>query len=330
MPNPILSRAIRNKKDEFYTPYSVIENEVMTHEQEFYGKTVLCNCNDSVESNFYKFFVKNFNNLKLRRLICVAYGNSLVDGDDEQPYILDINRIDDLSHIFDSSENHLIFILKNGEKASYDSSVLQPYVDESDIIITNPPFSLFKEYFIWLIGLNKKFCVLGNLNAVCYKQFFPYFMNGVFHLGISLRGGSVYCRFPKGYDVDPEAIVRKVDGNETIGIPNVRWFTNLHNAEPPFLHLKNAYIPEKYPKFDNYDAINVDKTKLIPFDYKEVMGVPLTFLDKWNSEQFELLGCSKKWLHDKVPTTHNVIGNDCALVHGKTKYVRLFIKNRIL
>lgn len=330
LPNPILSRAVRNKKDEFYTPYPIIEREMMSHAKELRNRSILCNCNDSMQSNFCRFFLRSFSSLHLRRLVCIAYGRSLASGHDERPYVLDIRGADDASAAMDDPRPYMTHPAESVERLEYDSPLLHEYVDNADIIATNPPFSLFRAYFAWLLGTGKDFCILGNLNAVCYKNIFPHFMSGGFHMGLTLHGGSVPFRFPDDYEVDDNAPVKIINGHPTMGISNIRWFTSLKNDDPPFLQLEKTYSADEYPRFDNYDAINIDKTRDIPKDYSGVMGVPITFIDRFNREQFELLGCSKRWLHDRVPVTPGMIYNDCALVKGKAKYVRLFIRNRTL
>lgn len=302
-----LHKANRNKKDEFYTTYDVIQAELNYYTDKFKDKTVLCNCDDPFKSNFAKFFLRNFNYLKLKRLICTSYADSPVAGTqlslfdnygiEQHGYVLDTTQVpmkngrgvtdDDISALLD--KKGIVKQLKgNGDFRSVECI---NYLKQADIVVTNEPFSLFREYIQQLIDYNKKFLIIGNINAVKYKKTFPLFLHNQVWLGASIHSGDREFKVPNDYPL--KATNSRVDeiGNKYIRVKGVRWITNLkYKQRHEEIPLYKKYNPAEYPKYDNYDAIEVGKTADIPMDYPGVMGVPITFIDKYNPDQFELLG----------------------------------------
>lgn len=290
MANANLGAAKRAKNDEFYTQLTDIEKELRYYKKYFKDKTVLCNCDDPFESNFFKYFVLNFNRLKLKKLICTCYEGSAVaeyrDGK-AKPYkaivttVHDANgdggiTMDDVRDLFDSGKNELTELQGDGDFRSEECLEL---LEEADIVVTNPPFSLFREYVATLMEHEKKFVILGNMNAITYKEIFPLLKNDVLWLG-STR---------------PKEFIQRNGKIKKFG--NITWFTNLDikKRHEDFVFIKRYKgCEDEYPKYDNYDAIEVSKVKDIPEDYDGVMGVPITFLDNYNPEQFEIVGYTAK------------------------------------
>lgn len=308
--NTWLNKASKAKKDEFYTDYDVIQSELNYYEDKFAGKTVLCNCDDPFESNFAKFFLRNFNYLKLKRLICTSYAGSPMTGtrlslfDDhnepvsgEHGYVLDITNVPmrngrGVSDVDMTTLLHQKGMVKRLEdNGSYASDECLNYLKQSDIVVTNPPFSKFRSYLTTLIEYDKKFLIIGNVNAITYKNVFPLIKANKLWLGQSMHSGNIEFRVPNDYPL--YATSYRVDnaGNKYIRVNGVRWFTNMdYKQRHEDLILYKHYLADAYPKYDNYDAINVDKTADIPMDYSGVMGVPITFMDKFSSDQFEIVG----------------------------------------
>lgn len=317
--NSTLSAAKNAKNDEFYTQLTDIEKELRHYKQHFRGKTIFCNCDDPFESNFFKYFVLNFNRLGIKKLIATCYSGSpianqqlslfdvLGQGDESanKPYKAivtqvydrtgdgEVNMID-VAELFKSGENLLEELKEDGDFRSAECLKL---LTESDIIVTNPPFSLFREYIALLISLNKKFIVIGNINAVKYSDIFPLIQANKLWSGM---GFNITMDFlmPDDYSLKGKAYLDK-NGKKHGYVPGIAWFTNLdlkkrHNE----LILVKRYDAEDYPKFDNYNAIEVSKVKDIPCDYSGVMGVPITFLSEYNPDQFELLGVSSAMSND--------------------------------
>lgn len=253
-----LARAKRNKNDEFYTQLSDIENELSYYNAHFVDKVVYCNCDDPEWSNFYKFFKLNFNVLKLKKLIATHF-----EPDGKASYAL----------IVDRERERRIELEGNGDFRSHECI---QFLNEADIVCTNPPFSLFREYVAQLIEHNKLFLIIGNKNAITYKEIFSLIKHNKMWLGIT---------FPYDFYLDNDF---KVISGKLGGL--TRWFTNLsHKKRNEEMILWNSYDPDKMPKYDNYDAININKVGEIPMDYDGVMGVPITFLDKYNPHQFEII-----------------------------------------
>lgn len=278
--NENLRKANKAKNDEFYTQLSDIEAELQHYEKHFKDKTVYCNCDNPEWSNFWKYFESNFEKLGLKRLIATYYDN------DKQVYRTDL--INDTKH-----EPHGVWMTKIPLKGNGDfrSQECIDILKEADIVVTNPPFSLFREYVGQLIEYGKKFLIIGNMNAITYKDFFPLLKDNKVWLGVSIHSGDREFRVPEDYPLEAAGFRIDDEGNKYIRVKGVRWFTNLDTLNyNNYLTLVKHYAPIDYPKYDNYDAINIDKTKDIPIDYDGVMGVPISFMDKYCPEQFEILG----------------------------------------
>ena len=293
MKNENLHKAKVAKNDEFYTQLSDIEKEMAHYKDFFKGKIVYCNCDDARESNFFKFFANNFESLGLKKLITTGYkaegkGVKLVyEGDKNGNFM-----VDDAEVVVTELEG-------NGDFRSEECIEL---LKECDVVVTNPPFSLFREYVARLMEYGKKFIIIGSMNAITYKEIFPYIKNNELWLGMN---------WVKDF-VQPNGEVKKFG--------NICWYTNIgHSRRNTELDLYKNYSADEYPKYDNYDAIEVSKVSEIPMDYEGVMGVPITFLDKYCPTQFEIIG------HE-----HDLDGIGTSIgqfeVNGKGVYKRLLIK----
>ena len=321
MANKNLSAAKAAKKDEFYTQYEDIERELQHYWQHFRGKTVLCNCDDPYESNFFKYFASRFNQLGLKKLICTCYNGSSIQGtqlslfpemNPEEPkriaHKLVITEVKDMNgdgavdmtdvEILIRNDKNVLTQLQTGDFRSQECIEL---LREADIVVTNPPFSLFREYVAQLMEYDKKFLIIGNKNAITYKEVFPLIKDNKLWIGVTPMSTDLLFEFPSQSVEDVlqngkrGSTYRIVDGRILGRSPSI-WFTNLdHNKRHQLLDLVCRYSPEEYPHYDNYDAIEVNKTTDIPYDYSGVMGVPITFLDKYNPDQFEILGITKTW-----------------------------------
>ena len=308
--NKALGAAKEAKKDEFYTQLSDIENELRHYKQHFKGKTVFCNCDDPYESNFFKYFAINFNHLGLKKLICTCYAGSPVMctqlsffGDevafgepqtDKKPYKIEITEVKDLNNdgAVDLTDIELLLKSVNGKPqllkgdGDFRSEECIELMKQADIVVTNPPFSLFREYMAQLIEYDKKFIIIGNQNAITYKEIFPLLKENKVWLG---AGDCIRWFIIPDYSNMKYKLNN--NGEKIAEGARSRWFTNLDIAKRhEKLILYKPYTTEEYPHYDNYDAIEVSKTADIPCDYDGVMGVPITFMDKYNPEQFEILG----------------------------------------
>lgn len=315
--NANLGAAKTAKKDEFYTQLTDIEKEMRYYRKHFKGKTVLCNCDDPFESNFFKYFVLNFNRLGLKKLIATCYATSpiagqqlslfdVVGGDEEQrnkPYKAVVTKVYDVTgdggvdmfdvaELFKSHENELTELQGDGDFRSEECLAL---LDEADIVVTNPPFSLFREYVSVLMEHEKHFIIIGNVNAITYKEFFPLLKENKVWIGASIHSGDRKFYVPDDYPLNAAGCGIDEDGRRFIRVKGVRWYTNLDlKQRHEEMILVKRYDPKTYPHFDNYDAINVDKTADIPCDYDGIMGVPITFLDRYSPDQFEIVGYTAK------------------------------------
>lgn len=292
-----LHQAKLNKKDEFYTQLSDIEKEVINYKASFKGKTVLCNCDDPRQSNFFHYFSYNFEYLGLKKLITICYKNQNRDlfseGSSEKSIFLEYEGDKNGDKVPNIEEIGINYLRGDGDFRSQECIEI---LKEADIVVTNPPFSLFREYVDQLIKHNKKFLILGNLNALTYKEIFKLVQDQKLWIGKTIRSGDREFGVPKDYPL--KSAGHRVDekGNKFIRVKGIRWYTNLDYKErKQNIPLFRKYNPEDYPFYDNYDAINVNVTKDIPCDYKGVMGVPITFIDKFNPKQFEILGLSQKY-----------------------------------
>lgn len=301
------------KKDEFYTQLTDIEKELKHYTEHFKDKVVFCNCDDPYESNFFKYFALNFNRLGLKRLIATCYNGSPVSGNEllldfgytiddpkkiaykvEITEVSDINgdgaiNLSDIQYLMQNDKNVISILQGNGDFRSKECVEL---LQQADIVVTNPPFSLFREYIAQLVKYKKKFLIIGNMNAITYKEVFPLIQNNSLWFGASIHSGDREFRVPDDYPLT--AAGHRVDENgvKYVRVKGVRWFTNLdYSQRHEDLILYKSYTPEEYPTYENYDAINVNSTSDIPFDYQGVIGVPITFLDKYNPDQFVILEC---------------------------------------
>ena len=293
--NTNLHSAKKAKNDEFYTQLSDVEKEMAHYKDFFKGKIVYCNCDDARESNFFKFFSNNFESLGLKKLITTGYkadgkGVKLVyEGDKNGNFM-----VDDVEVIMTELEG-------NGDFRSEECVEL---LKECDVVVTNPPFSLFREYVAQLMKYGKKFLIIGSMNAITYKEIFPYIKNNELWLGMN---------WVKDF-VQPNGEVKKFG--------NICWYTNLeHNRRNTELDLYKKYSADEYPKYDNYDAIEVSKVSEIPMDYNGVMGVPITFLDKYCPTQFEIVGLDR-YVEDNPHYGHRFH------INGKETYARILIRRK--
>lgn len=319
-----LRKAQKNKNDEFYTQLSDIEKEMKYYKEHFKGKVVYCNCDDPYESNFFKYFALNFNQLGLKKLISVSYAHSPVAGEEmnlfqnegveykitgKRAYKVVMSELkdvtgdgrQDLNDVKEIIKHRIRYLKGDGDFRSEESIEL---MKEADIICTNPPFSLFRDFIALLMEHNKDFIIIGNVNALTYKEFFPFVQEGKVWMGASIHSGDREFRVPESYPLNASGSRIDDKGHKYIRVKGVRWYTNLDYKERhEKLDLYKKYNPEEYPKYDNYDAIEVSKTADIPYDYDRVMGVPITFLDKYCPDQFEIIGMAKRGAGDPALKT---------------------------
>ena len=313
MANETLGKAKKNKADEFYTQMPDIEAELRHYKEHFRGKVVLCNCDDPYESNFFKYFAMNFNFLGLKKLIATSFSDSPVafgqlplfeiqnlksrpNGEKPACKIV-ITEVEDQNADGAVDLADVERLLKNGNNAltllegdgDFRSEECVELLKEADIVVTNPPFSLFREYVAQLVEYEKKFIIIGNKNAITYKDIFALIKESQIWLGYRNINDDMWFIVPEGYDFE------KISDGKRIKHIMGCWFTNLDTTKRhESLTLYKRYTPEEYPTYDNYDAINVDKVAEIPCDYDGAMGVPITFLDKYNPDQFEILGITDR------------------------------------
>ena len=357
MGNSQLSAAKKAKNDEFYTRMTDIEHELVHYRKHFKGKVVLCNCDDPFESNFFKYFALNFNPLGLKKLIATCYSGSPIAGGEYQPSLFDddvdentgrhrraykavvnvfrdttgdgVLDMDDIRNLLDSGENELTELHGDGIYGAGDfrSKECLELLDEADIVVTNPPFSLFREYVATLMDYGKKFVIVGNQNAITYKEAFPLLRDDRLWLGYNKVKEFVV---PSADHPERGNIVTDGKGGLIAKFGNICWYTNLDitkRHEDLLLYRRYKEDPSRYPKYDNYDAIEVSKVKDIPEDYWGVMGVPITFMDKYNPDQFDIVGCSESegrgfsnGLWDPASKTAQPI------INGHKVYKRLFVR----
>lgn len=291
MRNANLHQARQNKNDEFYTQLCDIEDELKHYKDFFKGKVALCNCDDPRVSNFFHYFSYNFEYLGLKKLITTCYKNQNAD-------LFSQNKSERAVYLEYTGEKNggrvptpeAIGIKPLNGDGDFRSEECIALLKQADVVVTNPPFSLFREYVAQLIEYNKKFIIIGNVNAITYKEIFKLIKENKLWLGRSIHSGDREFQVPKDYPLLAAGCREDENGNRFIRVKGVRWFTNVEYKERyEKLDLYKKYTPEEYPKYDNYDAINVDKVSDIPVDYDGVMGVPITFLDKYNPEQFEIV-----------------------------------------
>ena len=325
-----LSKARKQKKDEFYTQLSDIENELRHYKEHFRGKTVLCNCDDPRVSNFFHYFAFQFEALGLKRLITTCYKNQTPDlfsqHDCERAISLVYDGDKNGNRVPDPGEIGIHELQGDGDFRSAECIEL---LMQADIVVTNPPFSLFREYITQLFAFQKKLLILGNVNAITYKEVFPLIQENKLWLGASIHSGDREFGVPEDYPLESTGHRIDSQGRRFIRVKGVRWFTNLdYNERHEKLILYKNYNPEDNPRYDNYDAIEVGKTGDIPMDYDGLMGVPITFLDKYNPAQFEIVGCSDNGaVPDQYKLPHFKKHNE-PFINGQKVYKRIFIRRR--
>jgi hypothetical protein len=328
--NDNLHKAKRAKADEFYTQLSDIENECKHYWEHFKGKTILCNCDDPRVSNFFRYFSLNFEHLGLKKLIATCYKSNKIEMFSEQnseravyiEYYGDKNG----NRQVDNNELEVKELQGDGDFRSAECIEL---LKEADIVVTNPPFSLFREYIAQLVAFEKKFLIIGHQNAITYKEIFPLLKDNKMWLGYGFKGAAGH--FISKY----QDIATAGDHREgMIRVSGVTWFTNLeHKKRHEELILYKEYNPEKfpneYPKYENYNAIEVSKTAEIPMNYDGVMGVPVTFMYKYNPDQFEIIGMAEdngKGLSGEAAEWDRL--NPHCIINGKAMYKRIFIRKK--
>lgn len=314
--NKNLHKAKKSKNDEFYTQLSDIEKELKHYKEHFRDKVIFCNCDDPEESHFWKYFSENFEFLGLKRLIATHY-------ETEKPsYKLEIVADTNGDGRINKLDTIRTPLMQNGDFRSPECIEI---LEESDIVVTNPPFSLFREYVAQLFEHDRKFIIVGHQNAITYKEIFNLIKENRIWLGYGFSGGAAH--FINKYYEDYATAGDHREG--MIRVSGVNWFTNLEiQKRHEDLILYKKYSQEEYPKYDNYDAIEVSKTKDIPLDYVGAMGVPVTFMDKYNPDQFEILGCSYVY---GEPIGYHIEGKGFNVsISWKEVYKRLFIRNKKL
>ena len=354
--NSNLHDSAKNKQDEFYTQLSLIENELRHYRAHFKGKTVFCNCDDPYESNFFKYFAMNFNALGLKKLIATCYCNSpifgmeidLFDGSEtairltkKKAVEFRIAEIPDMNGdgAIDLVDAELLIqkrkpyrVLKGDKKypaGDFRSEECVKLLEEADIVVTNPPFSLFREYMAQLMEYKKDFVIIGNQNNVCYSDIFPLIRDNNVWLGYN--NGHFWFRVPDSYEEKKTDFKIDEHGQKWRRMGNICWFTNLDiEKRHENMTLFRNYSPAAYPKYDNYDAIEVSRTCDVPCDYDGIMGVPITFMQYYNPEQFEIVGqthsgdLSAATESLRTDSKHRHRGR----INGKEKYARILIKRK--
>lgn len=349
--NSSLRKANKAKQDEFYTQLTDIENELKHYKEHFIGKVVLCNCDDPYESNFFKYFAMNFNHLGLKKLLATCYDSSPVaytqlsllgkenektySNNNRRAYKIEISNVEDYNNdgavdladvklLLQNDRNSLTLLKSDGDFRSDECVEL---LKQADIVVTNPPFSLFREYIAQLIEFNKKFLIIGNQNAITYKEIFPLLKDNIMWLGCH-SGGQTF-QVPLDFERSNTFIS---NGIKYAKFGNICWFTNLDlKKRHENLLLYKNYSEDVYPKYDNYNAINVDKVSEIPFDYDGLMGVPITFLDKYNPNQFEIVDAINRYaLLDFFNTNEKVreMKSHTCNINGQATYFRIILRRK--
>ena len=360
MGNTNLHEARRAERDEFYTQIGDVEKEVAFYRPHFAGKSVFLNADDPRESAFFEYFALNFHTLGLRKLVAIGYEGSPIVGEQlplfdmagmkhrargmsgKQAHVVEITHVPDyagkgatdLTDIDELLRSDYATVTALQGDGDFRSPESVRYLEEADVVVTNPPFSLFREYMAQLVDYGKDFLVLGNMNAVTYKEIFPLIKDGKVWYGPSISSGDREFRVPDHYPLQAAGWRVDEDGNKYIRVKGVRWFTNLeHAGRKATIPLFRRYAddPAAYPTYDNYDAIEVGRVKDIPVDYDGIMGVPITFLDKHNPNQFQIVG-SRRWA--KTPELLAVYTGTAippesdkkTLINGRETYDRIFIR----
>lgn len=334
MANKNLHKAKKNKKDEFYTQLSDIERELKHYRKHLKGKVIYCNCDDPRVSNFFHYFSYNFEKYGLKKLIATCYKNQNMNlfsqNDSEKAIYLEYKGDKNGNNVPDPEEIGIKELKGDGDFRSKETIEL---LKQADIVVTNPPFSLFREYVTQLIEYDKKFVIIGHQNAIKYNSIFKLIKNNKLWLGYGFKGGAAH--FINKHYKDYATAGDHREG--MIRVSGVVWFTNLdiNKRHEDMILYKNYYgNEEEYPKYDNYEGININKTKEIPQDYEGHMGVPITFMNKYNPDQFEILGIfdDKREKSDAfIQGTPTYVDEQHKryvgpVVNGKALYTRILIK----
>jgi hypothetical protein len=341
--NKNLHNSRADKADEFYTHLSLIESELKHYKEHFKGKVVLCNCDDPYESEFFKYFAMSFNALGLKKLIATCYIDSSIantqlslfdyesaeDKTTKSPHRIEITEVKDetgdgrigladVEYLIRNKKNVLTRLKGDGD---FRSAECVEFLKQADIVVTNPPFSLFREYMAQLIEYKKDFLIIGNQNAITYREILPLVRDNMVWLGYN--NGHFWFMVPDSYEEKATDFKIDENGQKWRRMGNICWFTNLDikKRHDNMILFKN-YTPEIYPTYDNYDAINVDKTIDIPCDYYGAMGVPITFMQYFNPDQFEFLGIDKDFTTDRCRFKLTENGKQ------RTLYARIVIKRK--
>lgn len=342
--NSNLHSSRADKADEFYTQLSLIESELKHYKEHFKGKVVFCNCDDPFESNFFKYFAINFYSLGLKKLIATCYATSPIvytqldlfgtetvvstEETEKKPYKIEITEVTDENQDGRTDLADVEYLLRNRKNAltllegdgDFRSPECVELLKQADIVVTNPPFSLFREYMAQLMEYKKAFLIVGNQNATGYKEIFPLIRDNIVWLGYN--NGHFWFAVPDTYEEKKTDFKIDENGQKWRRMGNICFFTNLDiDKRHEDMTLFRTYSPEAYPKYDNYDAINVNRTLDIPCDYYGVMGVPITFMQYYNPEQFEIVGDSR--YHDGQD-----FSDDINFINGKGLYRRILIKRK--
>ena len=338
--NSVLNKSKHAKNnDEFYTTYETIRDELKHYEEQLCGKRIFCNCDDPFESNFSKYFIKNFNKLNLKSLVCTSFRSSKIVSTEsafldengkpmtnEHGYVLEVSAVPMNINDCSSNSDVIQFIQNNclvkklSGTGDFRSEECVNYLENSDVVVTNPPFSLFREIVALIVEHKKQFLLIGNANALLYKEIFPLVKNDVAWIGY--RFGDMSFKVPN--DSEPRKTRFWIDeyGQKWRSLGNAMWFTNIDiERRHQMLELTCKYEPSKYPKFDNFDAIEVSRVANIPYDYDGIMAVPVTFLNKYNPAQFEIVG-------EANHGSDNPFDLFMPVINGKLVYKRILIKRR--
>lgn len=350
--NATLNTAFLLKKDEFYTQYEDVASEMLKHLEYLKGKSIFCNCDDPFESAFFRFFVLHFDKLGLRSLVTTCYEDSSLAGR-EYPlenmsgaYKSIVTRVPetsiirpdgslDLEPLFAMPGNSLEHLKGNGD---FRSTECRQLLEDADVVVTNPPFSLFREFITQLVEYNKDFVILGNMNASTTKEIFPLFRDNRVWYGETIRSGDRKFHVPDDYPLNAATCGIDESGRRFIRVKGVRWFTNLETdrrRQP--IKLTREYSPEDFPQYENYDAINIGRTHDIPYDYDGLMGVPITFLDKYSPDQFEIVmlangnartNVSAEVLAQVNYSAHVEDRGGVGIINGKRVYARILVRRK--
>lgn len=318
--NANLHKAKAEKNDEFYTRLEDIEAEMSHYRKYFKGKVVLCNCDDPEWSNFFRFFALNFTFLCLKKLIATHYESN------GKSYALIVDKSLDLNGDGTIDIKDMVKVQLEGD-GDFRSDECIKFLNEADVVVSNPPFSLFREYVATLVKFNKKFLIIGNKNAITYKEIFPLIKENKMWVGCRKMSGGMWFYGDCVKSANPSN-VKTIDGVKCANVAST-WFTNIPHTKrnTPLDLVGNTYSPEKYPKYDNYDAIEVSKVSEIPEGYTGVMGVPITFLDKYCPDQFEIVDANSIRKSENVKKKpHGLIKDGEGTINGKATYVRLCIR----